>query len=97
LSRLSAAQQVGKALTLLQCQATATNLKDVVAYSVVTANVSNSCLLATKPICDQKTLPWIRDKALAVLTASQLVVLMNDFMDGATVDTAIDLSRKRLG
>jgi hypothetical protein len=50
-------------------------MPDVVAYSVLTANVSNSCLLATKGICDHNTLPWIRTKALNALTAEQLLVI----------------------
>lgn len=69
-------QQAGKAFTLLQCQATPTNIKDVGAYSIMTANVSNSCLLATNAICDHITLPWMRTKALGALTAEQLLVIM---------------------
>lgn len=87
--------QAGKPFTNLQCQATATNIPDVVAYSVLSANASSSCLLATKPICDAKTLPWIAANAGA-LDPNQLVVVMNDFFDGATADVAIDWSRKRL-
>ncbi|KAF2402903.1 hypothetical protein EJ06DRAFT_527880 [Trichodelitschia bisporula] len=94
--KLGPASQNGKAFTNLQCQATATNIKDVVAYSVVSAGVSNSCLLATKPICDWKTLPWIRRNALNRLKAEQLVVVMNDFFDGATADVAAGLSDIRL-
>jgi len=94
---LTAAQQSGKAFTNLQCQGTATNIKGVVIYSVITANCSNSCLLATKPICDSNTLPWVRDNALKVLTGEELVVLVNDFLDGATSEISIRLSKTRLG
>lgn len=73
---MTAKQQEGKALTLLQCQATTTSMKDVVAYSVMTANVSNSCLLATKGICDHHALPWISTRALDNLTGDQLIVIM---------------------
>lgn len=73
---MSAKQQAGKALTLLQCQATATLMEDVVCYTVMTANVSNSCLLATKGICDHNTLPWIRTRALPLLTDEQFFVIM---------------------
>ena len=89
-------QQNGKAFTNIQCQATATNIRDVVIYSALDASVSNSCLMATKPICDSKTLPWIRQNALDKLRADQLVVIMNDFFDGATADVGIGLSEKRL-
>ena len=96
-NNLASSQQAGKAFTNLQCQATATNIKNVVIYSVMTANVSNSCLLATKPACDSKTLPWIRSNALGRLTSDELIVVMNDFIDGATAETAIGLSKVRLG
>jgi hypothetical protein len=84
-------------LTNVQCQATATNIKDVVVHSALTAGTSNSCLMATKPICDSKTLPWIRNNLLGKLQGDQLMLVMNDFIDGATVDVAVDLSRRRLG
>jgi hypothetical protein len=88
--------QAGKPFTNLQCQAAATNLPEAVAYSVLAANADSSCLLATKPICDKKTLPWIAANA-GRLDDGELVVVMNDFFDGATADVAIEWSRRRLG
>lgn len=88
-------RQAGKPFTNLQCQATATNIPEVVAYSVLAANAASSCILATKPMCDSKTLPWIKDNG-GRLHPDQLVVVMNDFIDGATADVAIEWSRKRL-
>jgi hypothetical protein len=85
----------GKPFTDLQCQATATNLPDPVAYSVVAANADSSILLATKPICDSKSLPWVTANAGSLLN-NELVVLINDFFDGATADVAIQWSAKRL-
>ena len=64
----------GKPFTNLQCQATATNLPEAVAYSVVAANADSSILLATKPICDAKTLPWVVGNAGSLLS-DELVVL----------------------
>lgn len=87
--------QAGKPFTNLQCQATATNIRDAVIYSVLTAGTDNSCLLATKPICDSKTLPWIQANA-GRLVDGQLVVAMNDFFDGGTADVAVEWSRRRL-
>jgi len=87
----------GKPFTNLQCQATATRLPEAVAYSVVAANVDSSILLATKPICDAKTLPWIVDNAESLRQDDELVVVMNDFFDGATADVAIHWSQVRLG
>lgn len=81
----------------IQCQATASAIPAAVVYSVLSAGASNSCLLATKPICDAKTLPWVRDNALRACGGEDLVVVMNDFFDGATADVAMELSRQRLG
>ena len=78
-------------------QATATNIKGAVTYSVLSASASTSCLLATKALCDSKTLPWVRDNTLHVCGDGELVVVMNDFFDGATADVCINLSRSRLG
>lgn len=93
---ITPASEAGKPFTNLQCQATATNITDVVVYSVLAANADDSCLIATKPICDSKTLPWIQANAGNKLEVGQLVVVMNDFFDGATADTTIEWSRKRL-
>jgi hypothetical protein len=95
--KLNTDRQQGHAFTNIQCQATATNIRDVVIYSALSADVSNSCLMATKPICDSKTLPWIRQNALDRLQADQLVLIMNDFFDAATTDVGVDLSNRRLG
>lgn len=81
----------------IQCQATASNIPKAVAYSVLEASASNSVLLATKPVCDSKTLPWVRSHALGACGKEDLVVVMNDFFDGATADVAMELSRQRLG
>ena len=95
--RLSPQAVAGHPFTNIQCQATASNIKDVVINSVLDSNTSNSCLLATKGICDNKTLRWIRDHAMQKLPPDHLTVVMNDFFDGATADVAIGLSRQRLG
>jgi hypothetical protein len=93
---ISTSQQDGKALTNIQCQATATNLGLKIWFSAIAATASNSWLLATKAICDSKTMPWVRDHALAKLTRDQLLVVMDDFVDGAVSDVARDLSVQRL-
>jgi len=93
--QISAQSQAGKPFTNLQCQATATNLRDAVVYSVLAAGTDSSCLMATKPICDSKTLPWIAANA-GRLIDGELVVAMNDFFDGATADVSIEWSRRRL-
>jgi hypothetical protein len=93
---LTRSGQSGNAFTNLQCQATATNLGKVVLFSSLTANVSNSCLLCTKAVCDNKTMPWIKLNALSKLTAEQNIVIMDDFFDGGICDLARDLSLQRL-
>jgi hypothetical protein len=93
--QLSTNIQSGKAFTNIQCQATASELPKVVLYSSLTANTSNSCLLCTKAVCDSKTLPWVKINALARLTAEQLIVIMDDFVDGGMCDLGKDLSVQR--
>ncbi|AEO70625.1 1a08f054-4b4c-4d59-a3db-19cf3f7fa826 [Thermothielavioides terrestris] len=88
--------QRGKAFVNIQCQATASNIPKAVVYSVLEASATTSCLLATKGICDSKTLPWCRDNVLRTCELDQLVVMMNDWIDGATADVAVNLSRERL-
>ena len=96
-SALTPDNESGRAFINIQCQATPTNIPGVVTYSVLSASASTSCLLATKAICDSKTLPWVRDNALRVCGDQDLVVVMNDFFDGATADVCVQLSRARLG
>lgn len=93
---LTADNQRGKAFVNIQCQATASNITKAVVYSVLEASVTTSCLLATKGVCDSKTLPWCKDNVLQKCELDQLVVMMNDFIDGGTSDVAVQLSRQRL-
>ncbi|KAL0475065.1 PLC-like phosphodiesterase [Neurospora intermedia] len=86
----------GKVFINIQCQATATNIPKAVAYSVLDAGTTSSCILATKATCDSKTLPWCRDNVLRTCGYDTLVVMMNDFIDGATADVAFQLSKQRL-
>jgi hypothetical protein len=88
----------GHAVTLLQCQATATNIRDVIVASVVDSDVSTSPILATKACCDGKILPLLRGEVGRRLAEREgLVVVMNDFMEGGTVDVAVGMCRERLG
>ncbi|OAG12171.1 PLC-like phosphodiesterase [Paraphaeosphaeria sporulosa] len=87
----------GQQITLLQCQATATNIRDVIIASVLDADVSTSPILATKPVCDAKILPLLRGECGKCLTREEsVVVLLNDFFDGATADVAIELCKERM-
>lgn len=98
LQAMSESPPGGHAVTLLQCQATATNIRDVIVASVLDSDVSTSPILATKPVCDAKILPLLRGECGKCLTREEgVVVLLNDFFDGATADVAVELCRERLG
>ena len=85
-------------ITLLQCQATATNIRDVIIATVLDNDVSTSPILATKPVCDAKILPLLRgDVGVKLMEAEGVVVVLNDFFDGATADVAIRMCEQRLG
>ena len=94
---MDTAGQESTDITVLQCQATSQSIKEVLVYSVLSANAASSCLTSTKGALDMQTLPWIRANALDRLQAEKTIVILNDFIDGATTDTSIELSRKRLG
>lgn len=83
-------------LTVLQCQATSQSIPEVLVHSVVASNTATSCLSSTKAMGDMRTLPWIRANANQRLKAERNIVVMNDFIDGATCDTCVDLSAERL-
>jgi hypothetical protein len=83
-------------LTILQCQATSQSIKEVLIYSVLASNAATSCLSSTKAMIDHETLPWISKNVVDRLQAERLVVIMNDWIDAATTETSIDLSRQRL-
>ena len=94
---MNTAGQDSTDITVLQCQATSQSIKEVLVYSVLSSNAASSCLTSTKGALDMQTLPWIRANALDRLQAEKTIVILNDFIDGATTDTSIELSRKRLG
>ena len=93
---MSTSGQEATDITVLQCQATSQSIKEVLVYSVISANAATSCLTSTKGALDMKTLPWIKANALERLQAEKTIVIMNDFIDGATTDASIELSRRRL-
>lgn len=94
---MNTAGQESTDITVLQCQATSQSIKEVLVYSILSANATSSCLTSTKGALDMQTLPWIRANALDRLQADKTLVILNDFLDGATTDTSIELSRRRLG
>ena len=100
ISRFESMHTEGQAdtdLTILQCQATSQSIKEVLVYSILASNASTSCLTSTKADLDRHTLPWIRDHALERVRAEKLLVVMNDFLEGATTDVVMELNRRRFG
>ncbi|KLO11836.1 PLC-like phosphodiesterase, partial [Schizopora paradoxa] len=94
-ANMSTAGQAGNDFTVLQLQGTSTGITDVLIYGALIANGSTSTLMATKAQFDMVTLPWVRENALGNLTAQQNIILMNDFIDGATTHTALEMSQAR--
>ncbi len=64
-------------------------------YAASAANVSTTPLMSTKARFDQVTRAWIWGYALSNLTAPQNIIIMNDFIDGATTHLAYRLSEAR--
>ncbi|SPN99174.1 uncharacterized protein DNG_02209 [Cephalotrichum gorgonifer] len=93
---LNSKSQEGKNMTVAQCQATVSGIKDVIYYSVATAGVSTMALMSTKAMCGHLLLPWLRDNVVKRCKKDQLLVVMDDFVDGAGTDVAVELSRQRL-
>lgn len=85
----------GADYVMMQMQATATNLDSVIAASVMTTSDASSPLLATKPVMDAATNPWLREHAAKRLSPDHLLVFLNDFVDNCMVDTAIMVTEQR--
>lgn len=99
LNDLAANPPAPRTVLLLQCQATATNIRDVVIASVLDSDVSTSPMLATKPVLDRVMLPVLRGEVGRKVVGEEqgLVVLMNDFLEGGTVEVAVGMCKERLG
>ena len=82
--------------TVLQLQATATGVASVQVGGLFSASLTASPLMSTKALFDASTLPWVLKHANHRLRAHQPIVLLNDFIDNATVSTAIALTRQRM-
>jgi hypothetical protein len=85
-----------KKFIYLQCQATASNIKDVLVYSVLAADTATSCLTATKAICDSKTNGWLKNNGAKLNKSEQVTIIGNDFLDMGTTARAIAWTEQRL-
>ena len=83
-------------LAVWQIQATGTSVNRAVIPISIFASGLTSVLLATKPIVDAITLPWLQSNVFPSMPSTKLQVIMNDWFDGATADVAIKLSEQYL-
>ena len=85
LNGMSKAGQANSAYTVLQFQATATGQNIVANVIALADSMSNAYepLMSTKPMMDSNTYPWALDKVPVNLSNTQLLVLLNDFVDNA--------------
>jgi hypothetical protein len=97
LGNMNTAGQAGYTYTVLQLQGTATAVSKVEALGLVSSSQTASPLMSTKALFDASTLPWVLQNANNNLKARQPIVLLNDFIDNATIDTAITLTMQRMG
>lgn len=94
LAAMNTAGQGGRTYTVLQLQGTASG---AISYNgFVTSSQTADTLMSTKGSNDIATLPWVLEHANDQLQAPQPVVLLNDFIDNATVDIAATLTLQRL-
>jgi hypothetical protein len=91
------AHQAGYDYTVLQMQGTATQVSGVVVPSILAWSDASSPLLSTKASFDVATNPWLLANVSKNLSNSQLVVFLNDFVDNCMVNTAITVSKQRMG
>ena len=83
--------------TVLQMQGTATEVSGVVLPSLLTRSEASSPLMSTKASFDAAINPWLIDNVPTRFLSDRLVVFLNDFADNAMVDTAIKVTKKRMG
>lgn len=97
LNGMTEAGQAGADYTVLQMQGTATEVSGVIAPSVLTLSDASSPLMSTKAEFDSATNPWLLANVSKNLSNSQLVVFLNDFVDNCMANTAITVSKRRMG
>ncbi|MES2444345.1 MAG: hypothetical protein V4574_16070 [Pseudomonadota bacterium] len=86
----------GKDFTVMQMQATSTAMgAGVIVPAIRRATWASSVLMATKAVMDAGTIPWLRENAAKTVPPDHLLVLLNDFIDNCTVETAAMLTRQR--
>ncbi len=97
LAKMNTAGQAGFDYTVLQLQGTATGIPSVQKGGLFSLSKTASPLMSTKAKFDATTIPWVRQNAYANLQAPQPLVLLNDFVETATVEAAWCLTVDRWG
>lgn len=98
MAAMNRAGQAASDYTVLQMQAAATQMgAGVLVPAVLTAGTASSPLMSTKPGMDVATNPWLVANVAKNLSRSQLVVFLNDFVDNCIANTAITVTRQRMG
>jgi len=98
LSQMTSAGQSGTNYTVLQLQGTATATGTaVVVASALSQSHASSPLMSTKPLFDSNTYPWLLANVDTRLSNEYLVVFLNDFVDNALAQTAVAVTKQRMG
>jgi hypothetical protein len=98
LQALEAMNESGQAssnYTVLQLQGTATGVSGGLFDLIALLSDASSPLLSTKPGFDNQTYPWVTNNVPSALSSSQLVIFLNDFIDGVLAISAASVTTAR--
>jgi hypothetical protein len=98
LNKLTEAGAKGSNYTVLQLQGTATSVNtEVVICAAASLSHASSPLMSTKALFDSHTYPWLSTNVVANLSNQYLVVFLNDFVDNVLAQTAMEITKQRMG
>ncbi|MBX8491450.1 hypothetical protein K5D33_03825 [Pseudomonas cichorii] len=97
LNGMNASTQAQNDYTVLQLQGTASGVDGAAGPAIVTLSDASSPLMSTKPGFDFHTYPWLVENVASNLSASGLVVFLNDFCDNALASIVKQITQARAG
>lgn len=98
LKGMNSSGQSGNDYTILQLQGTASDTGGAAqATAVTTLSKASSLLMSTKAFFDSNTYPWLVESVSKNLSNGQLVVFINDFFDNALAQSAMTITKQRMG
>jgi hypothetical protein len=98
LNTMSGGGEGGSSYTVLQLQGTATSVNtEVVICAAASLSNASSPLMSTKALFDTSTYPWLSKNVVANLSNEYLVVFLNDFVDNVLAQTAMEITKQRMG